>query len=377
MGPETSILFLNNYTGAGLGGGEVHMRSLVLAVRDAGAHVVVACEPDTDVATEFAALGVEVRPVTYSIANPFASARRARSIAEESRASIIHSNGWLTNLVARLARVEGGPRIVNSILVDPDAPRLSGASRAEQVLRNRFDRWSLGRADAIVPITHAVARQMERLGATADRITVIPGAVDADAVVADAAGMAPGFDALAGCRYVGMVGRLESVKGAETFLRAAAELALLHADVRFVIGGAGTQAGDLHALRTALAIEDRLVFPGKVPSAPATFAALDVVVVPSLSEGFGIVALEAGALGKPVVASAVGGLPEVIDNGRTGLLVPPADPSALAGAIAALLHDPARAAEMGAAARDRVTSEFTLERMTSAYLALYTRLLSA
>jgi len=102
-----------------------------------------------------------------------------------------------------------------------------------------------------------------------------------------------------------------------------------------------------------------------------------IVVVPSLGEGFGMVALEAMERARPVIASAVGGLPEIVADGQTGIVVPPADAEALAEAIVALAGDLPRAAEMGAAARLRALDEFTPERCVARVEALYERALAS
>jgi glycosyltransferase involved in cell wall biosynthesis len=106
-------------------------------------------------------------------------------------------------------------------------------------------------------------------------------------------------------------------------------------------------------------------------------AALELVVLPSRSEGLPFALLEAMALGRPVVATAVGGCPEVVDEGRTGLLVPAGDPAALAGAISRLLERPEEARAMGARGADRVRAEFTLARMVGGLEALYAAELAA
>jgi glycosyltransferase involved in cell wall biosynthesis len=103
----------------------------------------------------------------------------------------------------------------------------------------------------------------------------------------------------------------------------------------------------------------------------------EVVVVPSFGEGFGMVALEAMERGRPVIASAVGGLPEIVDDGRTGVLVPPRDVEALAAAIRGLAGDPERAAAFGAAGRARALSDFSQERCTDRTAELYRAALAA
>jgi glycosyltransferase involved in cell wall biosynthesis len=111
------------------------------------------------------------------------------------------------------------------------------------------------------------------------------------------------------------------------------------------------------------------------PVEPIT-AKLVVLVLPSIAEGLPGALFEAGALGVPVVATAVGGIPEVVVDGVTGILVPPQDPAALADAIASLLDDPERARAMGEAGRQRVEQHFTVERMVAETLALYEELLT-
>ena len=114
------------------------------------------------------------------------------------------------------------------------------------------------------------------------------------------------------------------------------------------------------------------MFAGARDDVPALLAGCDVFCLPSSAEGLPIVVLEAMAAARPIVASAAGGTPELVAEGVTGLLVAAEDPEALAAALASLLADPARARAMGEAGRDRVRSEFSLERSTARVLDLYT-----
>ena len=186
-------------------------------------------------------------------------------------------------------------------------------------------------------------------------------------------GIEPGASppALPGAPRLAIVGRLIPIKGHEILLRA---LALARRDVPGVeleIVGDGPLDSELRAASARLGLEDVVSFAGRLsPVAPA-YERAEVVVVPSHGEGFGMVALEAMERGRPVIASAVGGLPEIVADGRTGLLVPSGDVEALGAAIRSLAADPARAAEMGAAGRVRALEEFSQERCTDRIVSLY------
>jgi glycosyltransferase involved in cell wall biosynthesis len=126
-----------------------------------------------------------------------------------------------------------------------------------------------------------------------------------------------------------------------------------------------------------LGLSDRFRFLGFRPDAPRAVQAFDVVAVPSHVEPFGLAALEAMAAGRPVVASRVGGLPEIVLDGRTGVLVPPRDAAALARGIAGLLDDPALMAAMGEAGRLRASKVFSLGAHGEAMQSLYDRLIGS
>jgi glycosyltransferase involved in cell wall biosynthesis len=172
---------------------------------------------------------------------------------------------------------------------------------------------------------------------------------------------------------VGAVGRLEPVKGFTYFMAAAVDIAAQAPHACFVHAGDGSEAEALRSQSGGL--NGRMKFLGLRDDVPALMAAFDVLVVPSLNEGMGRVILEAGAAGVPVVATRVGGIPEVVRDGTTGLLVPPRDPQSIAGAVLSLAKNPAQAGAMGAAARRLVAPEFGLEKMVMRIEALYEELL--
>jgi len=167
------------------------------------------------------------------------------------------------------------------------------------------------------------------------------------------------------------IGRLIPIKGHLVLLRALAQARMRVPGLTLDVAGRGPLAPALGAYARELGLQDAVRLLGFVAPVERAIEDSAVVVVPSLGEGFGMVALEAMERARPVVASAVGGLPEIVDDGRTGLVVPPADVEALAEAIVSLAGDLGRAAAMGAAGRERALAEFTPERCASRVEALY------
>ncbi|MBI3988696.1 MAG: glycosyltransferase [candidate division NC10 bacterium] len=177
-------------------------------------------------------------------------------------------------------------------------------------------------------------------------------------------------------RVVGIVANLIHYKGHRFFLHACQAIKRKSPEVMFLLIGDGPCREVLEDLARELGLEKDVLFLGSRQDVPHLLALMDVVVLPSLEEGFPNAVLEAMAAGKPVVATEVGGVPEVIVHRKTGLLVPPKDPQALADAIIELLDDPQLALEMGRAGRERVTKEFGLDRMIREMEGLYEELIA-
>jgi glycosyltransferase involved in cell wall biosynthesis len=167
------------------------------------------------------------------------------------------------------------------------------------------------------------------------------------------------------------VGRLIPVKGHLVLLRALAQARSRAPGLVLDIAGQGPLEPALKAYAAELGLSDAVRFLGFVSPIQSAIEAASAVVVPSLGEGFGMVALEAMERGRPVVASDVGGLPEIVADGETGFVVPAGDAAALADALVTLVSSPARAAEMGQAGRRRALESFTPERSTRGIEALY------
>jgi glycosyltransferase involved in cell wall biosynthesis len=170
---------------------------------------------------------------------------------------------------------------------------------------------------------------------------------------------------------VGVVARLEPEKGHPTLLEAWPAVIAAVPKAHLLIVGEGSQREALEAQVRALGIGRSVTFTGRRDDVPAVTAALDVAVLPSYREAQGLSILEAMALSRPVVASAVGGIPEMIEHGRTGLLVPPREPAALAAAIVRLLTDHPYADTLAKAAQNLVHDRFCVELMVRAIETIY------
>jgi sugar transferase (PEP-CTERM/EpsH1 system associated) len=222
----------------------------------------------------------------------------------------------------------------------------------------------------------------ERVGVRPDRITQIYNGVD---VARFGPGRAPLPDAPWAADpdpiVIGTVGRLERTKNQGLLLEAFARLVARAPDrsprLRLLIAGDGPDRAALEAHARALAIADRVWFTGARADVPDVMRALDVFVLPSLNEGISNTLLEAMASARPVIATAVGGNPELIEDAITGFLVAGQQPDALADRIAAYVANPELASAHGRAGRERAVTRFGLPRMLEDYRALYSRLIEA
>ncbi|HOZ48023.1 MAG TPA: glycosyltransferase [Candidatus Hydrogenedentes bacterium] len=172
---------------------------------------------------------------------------------------------------------------------------------------------------------------------------------------------------------VGAVGRLEPVKGFAYFVAAAEAIAQAAAEARFILAGAGSLDDELR--RRARPLGERFRFLGLRHDVPDLMAAMDILAMPSINEGMGRVLIEAGAASTPAVAASVGGIPDVLDDGATGILVPPGDAGRLAAAVLELIRDADRRRGMGDMARRRVVPAFGLDRMVERIEAVYEELI--
>jgi len=291
---------------------------------------------------------------------------------------------WPAGILALARRLRRGPRSV-LLLHDPHAvsagllaSRLAGAAReagaagrtplvavrrVDFPLRGPLSRAKYAACDRVIVVSRAISSVVESAGLAPGRLRLVYEGVP------ERAPAPGGREALAelgvpeGAPVVGNVAALTGHKDQATLIEAMAQLRPRQPEARLVILGEGELRGELEALVRALGLGDRVVFAGFRGDLDRLLPAFSVLCLSSQLEGLGTSLLDAMAFGLPVVATAAGGIPEAVEDGVTGRVVPPRDPAALAGALAEALGDAARRAAWGKAGRARYRERFTVERM--------------
>ena len=349
----------------GWGGQEVRVLAELEWMRGQGHWVALAAHPESAIAQRARAAGILLYPLrTHKALLPLEAARLAVWLAR-NRVELVNTHssndGWLAGLAARLAV---RPILIRSRHIEVDYPNRFWSGVAFRVLPHRVITTSQRIAD----------RLAAELGIAPARVTCIATGVDLarfDSGVEGTLHRELGVDPETA--LVGMISVLRSWKGHATFLEAAARLL---GDgkrrVRFVIAGDGPGREDLAAKIGQEPWRDHVTLLGHRTDVPNVLASLDVLVLPSYAhEGIPQIILQAQAMSCAVVATAIGGIPEVVEDGVTGLLVAPRDGGALAEKIGALLDDPGLSARMGEAGRVRVVKEYSLKAMGERLLELY------
>jgi glycosyltransferase involved in cell wall biosynthesis len=320
--------------------------SAVRKMQRAGIDVTVIDDPDDAIAT--AALAAHLADV---------------------RADVIHNHMYRAEVVGTKAAIALGdaghrrPFVLSTVHSSRVRPH-----EDQEILRRLTPQM-----DHLVVVSRAIDRKVPEEGREGAPRTLIYNGVDLERYdhQEPCCTLREEYGMDADAEIVGVVGRLELEKGHPTLLEA---WPLVLADVPcayLVIVGEGSRLDALREIARGLGVDRHVIFTGRRDDIPAITAALDVAVLPSYREAQGLTILEAMALARPVVASNVGGIPEMIEDGRNGLLVPPHDPAALAAAIVRLLADHQLADMIGRAGHDTVHDRFCIQMMVNAVQELY------
>jgi glycosyltransferase involved in cell wall biosynthesis len=361
-GPARVLVFQNRFL---IGGQE---RQAVLNVRTMDRtrfQPVVAClHLEGEHLADLHAAGV--RPVAFDVGRRMLRPGTAWQVARLARflraqgIALLHAQDIYTNALGLLAaRAAGIPAVVTRVDL---GHHVTG-------YRRPLTRAVCRAADRVLVNALCIRDLVVREGVEPDRVVVVRNGVDLDGLEREAAG--PGPDLPSGAWITCVANMHHPVKGQTDLLHAVREVARRRPDVRLALVGDGVRRPHLERLAAGLGIADRVHFLGFRRDGAAVISRAAVAVSPSHAEGISNAILEAMALRRAVVATAVGGTPELVHDGVNGFLVPPGAPGALARRIADALADPERARRMGARGRRLVEREFDLGQMRVGLDALY------
>ncbi len=347
------ILIISSYfdrPGALIGGSEAHSEILSRLLADHGHETFLGCWQEGTISLTHAKGTLPTRRIRMSNALDIRAIASLIRVVKLDSIGVIIANSpkeyWPAVIAAKLT----GTKV---ILIRHLTRKISPVTR---IMINAA-------ADCVIAVSNSVSRALVRSGIRKDIIRVVINGVPADEIAAslperDRARAELGFtpDEV----VIGFAGRLSPEKGLDCLIDAFGRLAAKNPRIRLLVVGDGPDRVAMHQKVLGMGLADRVVFTGRIVPVYRMYAAMDIFVMPSVcEEAFGFAAAEAMAMGKPVVASASGGLAELITDRVDGLLVPPGDEEALAGAIARLVAAPEQAAPLGTSAREKVHRAFS------------------
>ena len=340
-----------------VGGAERHVIGLASALIQQGHCVTLACSVEGALKAIAERSGVLVQPLLHHLVKRRLSLTftwRLARLIRQNHFDLVHAHMYASSTASAYATL--GTSLPLVITEHSEANWRSWKARL-------CSRWAYSRARHIIAVSKMIQRRLiEEDGVPDEHVSVIMN------------GLSPAQELPGGVRLdlpaalrkgplVGVIARLQSEKGVVYFLEAAAHVLRSLPQVHFLVVGDGPLRKELQAYAELLGLQEHIHFLGFRLDARAIVGLLDVLVLPSLSEGTPLVTLEAMAAGIPVVASAVGGIPEQIRHDREGLLVPPGDSMAISAAILQLLQRPARMQRLGKAGRRHVFTHFSFASM--------------
>lgn len=368
---KTTILFVHGI--CAIGGAERELLAILTRLHQQDVEVVLVCPAGGTLTQEVGHQGIPIRSVPFthwrkwsSFLFRFWAVRRLRNVIRSIQPSLIHVNDiWWVPQTLRASDGMGIP-VVGHV--------------RQEIEPFKVKQYRLERLDMALAVSHQIRRSLEEGGVATNRSRTLYSGLD----LSDASLQGSGAEVRAGLEIpqngflLGTVANLFPRKGYEVMLRAFRDVLAVVPNVSYLIVGSGKHEYEktLRSYAKSLGIDQQVHFVGFQKSIYPYLDAIDLYVHPSLMEGFGIAVIEAMVMGKAVVASAVGGLPEILSSGETGLLVPPADPDALAHAIIHLLQNSEQRQDFGKAGRKRASNFFTADGMMAQLTSTYREILN-
>jgi glycosyltransferase involved in cell wall biosynthesis len=359
-------------------GTERHMLDLACGLVEECIDPWIACPGRSVLADRASKAGITVFPIEPSGRLDGKAIAAVRRLVRSGEVEIVHAHNGRTALTSALAlaRAGRGRLIKTQHFLEPAHLSRTGI---KAILSDAGHRWVNARIAHIIAISEAVrAAMLTRGEAPVSKITVVPNGIatpDLDALTPRDE-MRTNLGVAADAPLIVSVARLEREKDVASLIAALPQVVEAHPTAVCAIVGDGTQEPVLRGQIRSLGLDHVVRLLGYRADPLSVVRASDLFVLPSLAEPFGLVLLEAMALGKPVIATNAGGPREIVRVGETGLLVPPANSAALAQAICSLLGAPEKSLHMGKTGQERFQDCYTRERMAQATAALYRRTLN-
>ncbi len=345
----SSIRILEAITPSKIGGAEVYVADLCDGLAKLGAEIELFCPKGRPFVEYAANRGISSTTwKTHGKLDPITVFKLARLI-KDHHIDVLHTHLSTASLIGAFAARQAGK---------PSVAHVHGMNSATCFKHSTM----------IIAVSEAVKKHLCAQGLPEDRVTVVHNGVNLakfEPMPIDDARSELGIDS---SPLIGVFGRLSSEKGQRVALESMALVAQNIPNARMLMVGDGKDYKDLITLAETLEISEKVRFESFNPNIQPMISACDVVLIPSQKEGFGLVAVNAMALERPVVATNIGGLPEIIKDGETGILTPPNDPQAISQALYELLLDPKKMQQMGKLGRKRTEKHFDLNIQISLVL---------
>jgi glycosyltransferase involved in cell wall biosynthesis len=359
------------------GGGERGFAQLAAGLRDRY-QVLVAAMPGGRFEQQVKELGIKFYPVDMVRQLSLKPIYWIKEIIRNNKIDLVHSQGARADFFARIAgRIAGVPHIICTVAMPVEG---FDVGLLQKKIYRFMDYLTERYVERFIVVSDSLRQMlMERRGIPVHRVVRIYNGIELNQYHPDAqyGDLRRKWEIPREVPLIGAIGRMVWQKGFNYFIEAIPEIVRVVPEARFLLVGDGPLREGLEALSEELRVKDNVIFTGFRSDIKEILSAVDLLVAPSLLEGFPMITLEAMAMAKPIIATNIDGITEQITNGVDGILVPPKDLSALAKAIIKVINDKELARSMGLAAREKVEQEFSVEKMVSETEKVYLSLLKA
>jgi len=375
MSEKNTWQILHLISSSGLLGAERVLLELAEQSKRAGIKVTVGVlknsrNPNLELANTASGLGFQVQIFHCNGRFDNDTAQTIKGYMEKEGVNVLHSHNYKSNFYAWRALSNNNIRWVVTKHGRRSGPKL--------FLYNFLDGFIVRHADRVIAVSKEIGRKARLAGIAQEKILLIENGVNLERFATSTAPEA--IKESLGIKkeplIVGSIGALTREKGHQYLLRAALKVIRIYPKAIFLLVGDGTERPNLEKTASSLGIKNSVIFAGMRKDVPEILSIIDVFVLPSLNEGLPMALLEAQAAQIPVVATRVGAIPDVLEDGVTGILIKPKEPEAISNAVIQILSNRKVATEMAQRGFSRVRDNFSSEKMADKYLSIYKELLS-